>query len=70
MHQMNNMERGYNGNNLLKKKGVVIEWDENLIVEYFKCAKDPIYFVEKYIKILQPPRLLFFTSFYLTITKL
>jgi hypothetical protein len=52
MHQMNNMERGYNGNNLLKKKGVVIEWDENLIVEYFKCAKDPIYFVEKYIKIV------------------
>ena len=49
---MNNMERGYNGNNLLKKKGVVIEWDENLIVEYFKCAKDPIYFVEKYIKIV------------------
>ena len=45
-------ERGYNGNANLKKKGMTIEWTEDKISEFLKCAKDPIYFAEKYIKIV------------------
>lgn len=43
---------GYNGNPLLKNKGIAISWDKEKIEEYAKCAKDPIYFIEKYIKII------------------
>jgi hypothetical protein len=45
-------ERGYNGNTNLKKKGVEINWTEDKIQEFIKCAKDPTYFAEKYIKIV------------------
>jgi len=44
--------RAYNGNQLLKKEGVNIEWTPDLIQEYVKCAEDPIYFVETYMKII------------------
>lgn len=43
---------GYNGNAQLKKKGVEIEWTEEKIQEFVKCAKDPSYFAEKYINIV------------------
>jgi hypothetical protein len=46
------IERGYNGNNSLKRKGTSIEWTQDKVEEYIKCAKDPIYFAEKYIKIV------------------
>lgn len=42
----------YNGNALLKKKGVQINWTQEQITEYVKCAKDPIYFSENYIQIV------------------
>ena len=45
-------ERGYNGNANLKKKGQSIEWTQDKIQEFVKCSKDPIYFAEKYIKIV------------------
>lgn len=45
-------DRGYNGNANLKKKGKVIEWTQDSIQEFVKCSKDPIYFAEKYIKIV------------------
>jgi hypothetical protein len=45
-------DRGYNGNTNLKKKGIEIEWTQDQIQEFVKCAKDPIYFAEKYIKIV------------------
>jgi hypothetical protein len=43
---------GYNGNPLLKKSGVQINWTPEMMAEYAKCASDPIYFSEKYIKIV------------------
>jgi hypothetical protein len=45
-------ERGYNGNDSLKKKGIAIEWTQDTVQEFVKCAKDPIYFAEKYIQIV------------------
>lgn len=44
--------RTYLGNVNLKRKGVAIEWTEEMVHEYVKCAKDPIYFSEKYIQIV------------------
>ena len=46
------IERGYNGNVNIKRKGVTIEWTQEKVEEYLKCAKDPIYFAEKYIQIV------------------
>lgn len=43
---------GYLGNPLLKKAGEVVEWTPELLQEYINCANDPIYFAEKYIKIV------------------
>tara|TARA_R110000868_G_scaffold81456_1_gene230526 strand:+ start:3447 stop:5069 length:1623 start_codon:yes stop_codon:yes gene_type:complete len=45
-------ERGYNGNVNLKRKGTPIEFSNDMISEYLKCAADPIYFAEKYIQIV------------------
>ena len=44
--------RSYLGNVNLKRKGVTIEWTEEMVQEFVKCAKDPIYFAEKYIQIV------------------
>jgi hypothetical protein len=46
------IDRGYNGNANLKKKGQAIEWTQDKIQEFVKCAKDPSYFAEKYINIV------------------
>ena len=45
-------ERGYNGNVNLKRKGTPIEFSQDMVSEFLKCAKDPIYFSEKYIQIV------------------
>ena len=42
----------YNGNANLKRKGIAIEWTQDKVKEFVKCSKDPIYFSEKYIKIV------------------
>jgi terminase large subunit-like protein len=42
----------YRGNTHLKKPGVQIEWTTEMIAEYVKCRDDPIYFIEKYIRIV------------------
>ena len=42
----------YNGNALLKKKGVQISWTQEQVAEYVKCSRDPIYFAENYIQIV------------------
>jgi hypothetical protein len=44
--------KGYNGNTNIKRKGMSIQFDQEMIAEYLKCAKDPTYFAEKYIKIV------------------
>jgi hypothetical protein len=46
------IEKGYLGNVNLKRKGTSIEWSQELVEEYVKCAKDVIYFAEKYIQIV------------------
>lgn len=44
--------KGVNGNPLLKPAGTVIEWQPWQVEEYLKCQQDPIYFCEKYMKII------------------
>jgi len=42
----------YLGNPLLKKANVPVEWTKENILEYQKCMQDPLYFCQKYIKIV------------------
>src|SRR6056300_159545 len=49
-------DRGYLGNENLKRKGTNIEWTEDKVQEFIKCAQDPIYFAEKYIQIVHVDR--------------
>ena len=42
----------YRDNPLLKKAGVNVEYTQEQIDEYIKCARDPIYFAKTYIKIV------------------
>jgi hypothetical protein len=46
------MDKGYLGNSFLKKIGEQIEFTPEMLQEYLKCAEDPIYFAENYIKIV------------------
>lgn len=45
-------DRGYLGNIKLKKSGTPIDWTPEMVDEWIKCRDDPIYFTEKYIKII------------------
>lgn len=49
-------EKGYNGNPLLKKARREIQWTQDMVQEWLKCAQDPIYFAERYIKIIHVDR--------------
>ena len=40
------------GNPLLKKANTKIEFTENQVLEWIKCAEDPVYFAKKYIQIV------------------
>ena len=44
--------KGYNGNILLKSANQDIEWTPLLVKEFIKCTNDPVYFIEKYMKIV------------------
>lgn len=44
--------KGYLGNPNLKRSGVKVEWTPETLAEWFKCAEDPIYFAENYMKII------------------
>ena len=46
----------YRDNPLLKKSGVKVQYTQEQIDDYVKCAKDPIYFAENYIKIVNVDR--------------
>lgn len=48
--------KGYLGNTLIKRSGVPVQWSEERIREYQKCANDPMYFAEKYIQIVHVDR--------------
>ena len=47
---------GYRGNRNLKSKGIQLEWSQERLQEYLKCARDPIYFAEQYIQIVHVDR--------------
>ena len=44
----------YNGDPNLKRENVPIRWTKGRLEEWEKCKNDPIYFAEKYIKIVHP----------------
>lgn len=46
----------YLGNPNLKASGIVIEYTPDMAEEYIKCAKDPHYFISKYVKIVHVDR--------------
>lgn len=46
----------YLGNPNLKGSNVSHQWTPEQVHEYIKCANDPIYFAEKYIKIVHVDR--------------
>ena len=52
MVEFKKMSDAYLGNPNLKKVNTPVEFTKNEILEYQKCAKDPIYFMTKYIRIV------------------
>jgi len=42
----------YLGNPNVKRDGVQQQWTQDLVLEYAKCMKDPVYFCEKYVKVI------------------
>lgn len=42
----------YLGNPNVKRDGVQQQWDPELVHEYARCMKDPVYFCEKYVKVI------------------
>lgn len=46
----------FRSNPNLRPAGTVIEYTQEMVDEYRKCAKDPIYFIETYIKIIHVDR--------------
>ena len=46
------MEQTYLGNPNLKKANVAQEWTQEEVAEYARCMKDPLYFIQEYIKIV------------------
>lgn len=51
MADINNF-KGYKGSTTVKRSGIAIEWTPERLEEFMKCQNDPIYFGEKYMKIV------------------
>ena len=49
---MSKINDAYLGNQNLKRSNVKHEWTPHQVQEYMKCARDPVYFIETYIKIV------------------
>src|SRR6185503_14282784 len=49
-------EVSYMGNSRIKPAGVPVEWTLDMLEEYEKCKNDPIYFIRKYIRIVNVDR--------------
>ena len=47
-----NQNENYLGNPNIKKDGITSNFTQEEVLEYAKCMKDPVYFVEKYAKII------------------
>ena len=48
---INNKNQGYRNNPKLKPPGVDIQYTKEELDEYIKCARDPVYFCLKYVKV-------------------
>jgi len=48
---LNNNQQGYRNNSKLKPPGVQLQYTEEQLREYVKCANDPVYFCSKYVKV-------------------
>jgi hypothetical protein len=48
--------KNYLGNPNLKATDVRIDWTKEQLEEYTKCSRDPIYFIQKYVKIISLDR--------------
>jgi hypothetical protein len=46
------MSENYLGNPNLKRANITVDFTQEQIEEWVKCAKDPLYFIEKYVKIV------------------
>jgi len=53
---MTTVDKGYLGNANLKRKGTELGFTPDMVQEYIKSSKDPIYFSEKYIQIVHVDR--------------
>ena len=49
-------KESYLGNPLIKRDGIVQQWDKTDLTEYMKCSKDPIYFTKNYVKVIHVDR--------------
>lgn len=49
---MKKHDDAYLGNMNLKSSGVKLNFTQEQIKEYLKCAKDPVYFIRNYVKIV------------------
>jgi hypothetical protein len=47
----NKNNQGYRNNSKLKPPGVELQYSKEELDEYIKCAKDPVYFCSKYVKV-------------------
>ena len=56
MSDLVNGNGGYMGNPLVKKDGLQTAFSAEEIEEYVKCMNDPIYFAEKYVKVISLDR--------------
>ena len=55
-NQLINGNEGYLGNNLIKRDGLQTSFTQDEVQEYMQCMKDPIYFAERYIKVIAPSK--------------
>ena len=46
------MNENYLGNPNLKRSNVQVQYDKEKIEEYLKCARDPLHFIRKHVKII------------------
>ena len=51
MNQNNKNFQGYRNNPKLKLPGTQLQYTEEQLKEYVKCANDPVYFCSKYVKV-------------------
>ena len=53
---MTSRKGGYLGNPNLKEAGVEVQFTKEQVEEYIKCSNDPLYFIQKYIKVVHLDR--------------